>query len=91
MSAFSEYATSIAFNINLSGPMIEALCGLDKQMNIWCGDHTVGALVHRGLIERIEGNCECIQLTEAGEAIVPLLRLADVYVHNPYLGVREVA
>lgn len=81
MSQFKEYATATAFQISLSKRMIEMLLYMERDGNIHgllplCGHWftTAGSLVRRGLAYHQEG--KGYQATEAGLAIVPLLKLA---------------
>jgi hypothetical protein len=98
MSRFSEYVTSTAFSMSLSQSMVQALCGLYAAENAperarcrymgWAlaESHavmTLRALSRRGLLNRKEEG-EVVSLSDAGRAIVPLLKLAGLY-HVPEL------
>lgn len=92
MSNFKDYVTSTAFNLSLSKSMIDALSMLDQYGNTWCNLMTFRALENRGLVERdLTANADLpndlrreispvVQLTEAGRAVVPLLKLSGLYV-----------
>lgn len=74
---FKDYATSTAFSINLSKRMVEVLLELDTERKAWhLYSHfltTAPALVRRGLVAHTGRDWV---LTEAGEKVIPLLRLA---------------
>ena len=95
MSVFSEYVTSTAFNITLSRNQISCLCAVGQMRGPWGG--TVGssrALIHKGLIthrseqnpqypNRPEIQIQIWELTEAGKAMIPLLKLAGLWIEYP--------
>ncbi|MBK5571775.1 hypothetical protein [Ensifer sp. SSB1] len=87
MSAFSEYVTGTAFNLSLSRRQIECLCQIDQYGGAWVSLNTFGALVSKGLCERVPGEelaqYPRVQMTEAGRAVIPLLKLAGVYIKYP--------
>lgn len=87
MSAFSEYVTGTAFNLSLSRRQIECLSQIDQYGGAWVSLNTFGALVAKGLCERIPdeelGHMPRVRMTEAGQAVIPLLKLAGVYVKYP--------
>ncbi|AOI76077.1 hypothetical protein [Burkholderia sp. NRF60-BP8] len=77
---FRDYVTSTAFSLTLSRRQVEALCQLD-QMG-WCHGylHTANALIGKGLCERAEDDGRLVfRLTEAGRAVIPMLKLAGLY------------
>lgn len=83
MSRFADYATSAAFHLSLSRPQVRMLCQLHQcgRSHLLLG--TFRALEDKGLVERVKGPaCTRVQLTEAGRAVVPLLKLAGVYIEN---------
>lgn len=84
MSTFSEYVTGTSFAISLSRRQIDMLCQLDQYSFSYGFLSTCGALVAKGLVERRftekEGQ---VVLTEAGKAVIPLLRMAGLYVTYP--------
>ena len=78
MSKFAEYATGSAFRIDLSKNMVRALSSLDWGDSLFCEKFmTLSALQCRGLVELKQG--EGWYLTEAGERVVELIKLAGVY------------
>ncbi|WP_066735768.1 hypothetical protein [Cupriavidus sp. D384] len=89
MSAFSEYVTSSAFNLSLSKRQIESLCMMEQYGFAWSGAHTFNSLIGKGLCERLEGeegsDCPRVRITDAGMAVIPLLKLAGLYVEMPKL------
>ena len=90
MGNFADYATSAAFHINLSKPMIVALAShrypqyrnlLYENGHAWT---TVHALMRRGLVEyERSGRIGSVlgtrrKLTEAGQYVLQLCRLAGL-------------
>ena len=84
MSTFSEYVTGTSSALSLSRRQIDMLCQLDQYGFTYGFLSTCGALVAKGLVERPftekEGK---VVLTEAGKAVIPLLKLAGLYVIYP--------
>lgn len=81
---FSEYVQSTAFSLTLSRRMIDALY-FCKRYGFIMSRSTLQSLQGRGLIESVvedrhDGPRTVIKLTEAGEAILPLLKLAGLNV-----------
>lgn len=101
---FKNYVTSTAFSLSLSRNMIDNLCLLDQQDFGYVSSATYNSLYNRGLIEQCQNAHSDLpetlvntlsplaKLTEAGKALIPLLKLAGLYVEYPK-GVRlaEVA
>lgn len=82
-AAFKEYATGAAFSISLSKPQIECLCQIEQRGGSWAYLMTSHALQRKGLIVReFDGVKErwSMALTEAGAALIPLLKLAGLWV-----------
>jgi hypothetical protein len=90
MNEFADYVTGTAFNLSLSKPQIECLCQIEQTGGSWQLLSTSYALQRKGLIARefSAGNWR-MQLTEAGRAVIPLLKLAGLYVQAE--PVREAA
>ena len=83
MSAFKEYATGTAFAMSLSKPQIECLCQIEQTEGSWLLLTTSYALQRKGLIEReFDGDAHKwrMRLTAAGVALMPLLKLAGLWV-----------
>lgn len=79
MSNFSDYVTSTAFRLSLSGPQVQCLLQIEETGGSWLGHITFNALEAKGLTERYrEGDRVGVRLTEAGRAVMPLLRLAGL-------------
>jgi len=90
---FKDYVTSTAFSLTLSRPMIECLCQLDQLGSTWLNIMTYNALENRGLVMRnIKAMTDIppemkaqlspvAMLTDAGKALMPLLKIAGLYVH----------
>ncbi len=89
---FKNYTTSTAFSISLSRAMIETLCLLEQYGSYYVTRHSFSSLYNRGLIE-LDGVASsdlpdtiktqlspCVKLTEAGKAIIPLLKLSGLYI-----------
>lgn len=99
MSQFAEYVTSTAFNLSLSKRMIEALCWMNHYGNICASTATVRSLEARGLIERKVPNprrpdgpnddpdapwiFSGYAMSEAGKAVIPLLKLCGLFTSYP--------
>ncbi|SFE88164.1 hypothetical protein [Paracidovorax wautersii] len=90
MTAFREYVTSTAFALTISHRQIECLCQLDQYGDSYMLLTTFRALENKGLAERVatppsdnpnhDRWGKTVRLTEAGKAVVPLLKLAGLYV-----------
>ncbi|WP_287804127.1 hypothetical protein [Diaphorobacter sp.] len=95
MSKFRDYVTSTAFALTISHRQIECLCQLDHYGSSWMFLTTFAALERKGLAERVATPPSAnpnhdkwgsvVQLTEAGRAVIPLLKLAGVAVEFPPL------
>lgn len=89
VNAFKDYATGAAFSISLSKPQIECLCQIEQTGSSWLLLTTSYALQRKGLIERHfngdegRGKRWTMQLTDAGRALLPLLKLAGLWVEYP--------
>jgi len=91
MSLFREYVTSTAFKLSLSKVQIECICQIDQLGRTWLLLTTFNALAGKGLVERRpagDGESEHpagahVSLTEAGRAVIPLLKLAGLYHELP--------
>lgn len=88
---FAECVTSASFHLTLSKPQIDALSFLDHSGWSW-GVTTAMALRRKGLVDfdtvtqynkeagtfdHVEG----LRLTDAGKAVIPLLKLSGQYRH----------
>lgn len=80
MSAFKEYATGTAFAIALSKPQIECMCQIQQTGGSWRLLTTSYALQRKGLVIREFDGSWHMRLTDAGEALMPLLKLAGLWV-----------
>lgn len=88
MSQFRDYVTSTAFALAISRRQIECLCSIDQLGHTWVTLSTFRALEHKGLVERttnakpsdLDRFGTTVQLTEAGRTLMPLLKLAGVYI-----------
>lgn len=77
---FKEYVTGGAFQLSLSRRQTEMICHIDQFGWTYGYVSTCGALIGKGLCERVmDGEFPKVQLTEAGKAVVPLLKLAGLY------------
>lgn len=77
---FKDYVTGGAFHLSLSRRQTEMLCHMDQFGYSWGYLNTGGALIAKGLCERTtEGDFPRFGLTEAGKAVIPLLKLAGLY------------
>lgn len=77
---FKDYVTGGAFHLSLSRRQTEMLCHMDEFGWTWGYLSTASALAAKGLCERVtEGEFPKFQLTEAGRAVIPLLKLAGLY------------
>lgn len=95
MNAFRDYVTSTAFALTVSRRQIECLCQLDQYGESWLFLTTFRALEHKGLAERVPTPPSAnpnhdrwgstVRLTEAGRLVIPLLKLAGLYVQFPPL------
>jgi hypothetical protein len=89
MSAFSEYVTSTAFHLRLSKVQIECLCQIHQLGHTWLLLTTFNALAGKGLVRRdMTAKADhpagaTVLLTDAGEAVMPLLKLAGLYHEMP--------
>lgn len=91
MSQFRDYVTSTAFALSISRRQIECLCHVDQLGHSWLSLPTYRALEHKGLVERttesqhssLDNFGTTVQLTEAGRHVIPLLKLAGLYVKLP--------
>jgi hypothetical protein len=82
VSRFADYATSTAFHLALSKPQILCLCQIEQVGGSYMQLGTFRALMDKGLVERLDG--AGVRLTDAGRAVLPLLRLSGLYVENSY-------
>lgn len=90
---FKDYVTGGAFQLSLSKRQAEMLSHIDQMGSTWGHLSTFGALESKGLVKRIqseqaeEGNDSLafkrVCLTEAGIALIPLLKIAGVYSEIP--------
>ena len=81
MSEFSDYVTSTAFSLTLSRPQIEMLCQIEATGGSWQSLMTSHALQRKGLVlRRFDDSGWHLQLTDAGRAVLPLLKLAGLWV-----------
>ncbi|MEG0921317.1 MAG: hypothetical protein RSD57_13535 [Comamonas sp.] len=88
MSNFRDYVTSTAFALTISHRQIQCMCEIDQTGASWRLLTTFAALERKGLVERVKGtkvdmDVALIQLTEAGRAVIPLLKLAGLYIELP--------
>ncbi len=89
MSAFRDYVTSTAFALTVSRRQIECISQLQQFGDTWMLLTTFGALERKGLVERVKAPTEdayfstVARLTEAGQAVVPLLKLAGLLIEYP--------
>lgn len=85
MSNFRDYVTSTAFALTISHRQIQCMCEIHQWGSSYRLLSTFQALERKGLVERVKSEEKCtdgaiIQLTEAGHAVIPLLKLAGLYV-----------
>lgn len=81
MSEFSDYVTSTAFSLALSKPQIECLCQIEQTGGSWQSLMTSHALQRKGLVRRHFSDAGWrIELTDAGRAVLPLLKLAGLWI-----------
>ncbi len=90
MSNFRDYVTSTAFALTISHRQIQCMCEIHQYGASYRLLSTFQALERKGLVERVKPEEKCtdgamIQLTEAGHAVIPLLKLAGLYVELPAL------
>jgi len=81
-AAFKDYATGTAFSMTLSKPQIECLWQIEQTGGSWTILTTSYALQRKGLIERrfdADSDRMQLRLTEAGVALLPLLKLAGLW------------
>jgi hypothetical protein len=87
MSAFKDYVTSTAFALTISRRQIEAISMLNQYGETWLLLTTIDALMRKGLVERVKDeqqDCgQYVRLSEAGRAVVPLLKLAGLLITYP--------
>jgi hypothetical protein len=77
---FREYVTSGAFSLQLSRRQIELLSALDQTDKGYALLSTANALIDKGLCERVRlADGMHFRLTEAGRAVIPLLKIAGLY------------
>lgn len=86
MNIFRDYVTSTAFKLSLSKVQIECLCQIDQLGHSWMLITTFNALAGKGLVERRAPDVGedhpagvTVALTDAGRLVIPLLRLAGLY------------
>jgi hypothetical protein len=80
---FKDYVTGGAFHLSLSRRQTEMLSQMDQYGCSWGYVGTGGALIAKGLCERTDDNgFPKFQLTDAGRAVIPLLKLAGLYTRN---------
>lgn len=88
---FKEYVTSTSFALTLSRRMIDMLCQMDHYGSTWGLPGTARGLADRGLCEWMDAAAHVgeepyirrYRLTEAGKAVLPLLKLAGLYIEKP--------
>lgn len=85
MSNFRDYVTSTAFALTISHRQIQCMCEIHQWGESYRLLSTFQALERKGLVARVPSDEKCtdgaiIQLTEAGLAVIPLLKLAGLYV-----------
>lgn len=89
---FKDYVTGTSFALTLSRRMIEMLCQMDAYGYSYGLTGTARSLSERGLVEWVDRDkvstgeyCDFrkFALTEAGRAVIPLLRLAGLYIEYP--------
>ena len=77
---FKDYVTGGAFHLSLSRRQTEMLSHMDQFGYSWGYLSTGGALVAKGLCERVtDDQFPQFRLTEAGKLVIPLLKLAGLY------------
>ena len=95
MSIFQDYVTSTAFSLTLSKNQIACLCAVEQLRGPWGG--TTGSsrsILHKGLIshrsepdprhpDNPHAEIQIWELTAAGKALIPLIKLAGLYVEYP--------
>ena len=86
-NAFRDYVTSTAFALTISRRQIEAISMLHKYGECWLLLTTIDALIRKGLVERVAEKTDCgggyVRLSEAGRAVIPLLKLAGLLIAYP--------
>lgn len=90
MTAFRDYVTSTAFALTISRRQIEFISQLHYLGDSWLLLSTFDALARKGLVERVRNDHNdqitsgaTVRLTEAGRAVVPLLKLAGLLIEYP--------
>jgi hypothetical protein len=95
---FKNYTTSTAFSLSLSRNMIDNLCIVHARKGAFINRHAFQALHNRGLVEvdktanldlpnHYRDMYPCAKLTIAGEALMPLLVLSELYRVSEKLGI----
>lgn len=89
-SQFRDYVTSTAFVLTISRRQIEFISQLHQFGDSWLLLSTFDALARKGLVERVREAKDdthttgtTVRLTEAGRAVVPLLKLAGLLIEYP--------
>lgn len=85
-TAFKDYVTSTAFALTISRRQIEAISMLHQYGETWLLLTTIDALMRKGLVERVkepQEHGQYVRLSEAGRAVVPLLKLAGLLIVYP--------
>lgn len=88
MNLFRDYVTSTAFALTISHRQIEMICQIHKYGSACLLISTYGALHRKGLVERVGADDQfsaTVRLTEAGNAVIPLLKLAGLFIEYPDL------
>lgn len=90
---FRDYVTGTSFALTLSKRMIEMLCQMDQYGYAFGHTGTARSLADHGLAEWADKDAVVagaaypqflkFRLTEAGKVVMPLLRLAGLYVQHP--------
>lgn len=91
MSNFRDYVTGQSFALTLSRRMIDMLCQMDQFGATFGMISTARSLEERGLCEwnpaseseRSNFEFRRYVLTDAGRAVMPLLKLAGIYIEYP--------
>ena len=90
MTAFRDYVTSTAFALTISRRQIEFISQLHQFGDSWLLLSTFDALARKGLVERVRSDHNdqiatgaTVRLTEAGRAVVPLLKLVGLLIEYP--------
>lgn len=90
---FKAYVTGTSFALTLSKNMIDMLCQMDRFGYTYAGVGTARSLHDRGLAEWAPtsenisdlppADFRRFRLTEAGRAVIPLLKLSGLYIEYP--------